>query len=598
MQRFVVVISALCAFGQTSGCTSMSRSQGGEPVGPSVGAADATDAGRSRVEGSPAAGVEGDADASAAETRRARKIAALERGIEADLQAIAEQRATGKFTLARYQAKRLAGRITELQALAPQHSALASAPARLHALEKTHAEGGYQRQVVTDKCAHPLAKAEDNSEQAHWQKVDRNLLDYVACRAEMVRAGVPGAAIEKHDARAVAIYDAFAKHQLGRIEAHRKAGEYRYARSFETGLESHLAHYRALAPKSPTPAAHASAMAALQKAHRDPQEVAIEQARSEFDAWKAQVTDLFRADWTRVQAAEAAARALLDEGRAAAATGDGARALASLQAAREALYRAAYPTVATLHEAYLRGDLERGLSYEIALARARIHAARGAAPALYAELSLVERGRPWTSEAEELHVRLHDLLADETGTLAPLPTDAARRYAARPAGVGHGIKAAWRVAEAGRGQAFRAFGLTVAPISHRSLALDAADSRGKIAFVEAPVTRVVGDDLRFDFRTGYRVPTKCWRTDEIASYSVYTGRVTYHEKCQYKKVEDGYSLVVGKPADVPVAKGDTVSFFAVVGSKQGDFDVRLLQPAFVRIASKGQTRWLLGSAAK
>ena len=533
-----------------------------------------------------------------AEERRLKDIASLEKGIEEDLSNIEEQRKNGRFSSSEYREKRLQKRLDELKEIDPQNQTLAAAPGRLEKIKTEWTEDVYNAKVLTAKCSQHTAKAKESRMEERWNYIDRNLGDYVKCRRKMVDVGIDKKVIKGYDKAAVTEYDAFIGHQLTQIEAYRKDSKFGYAQSMETGLETHFKYYKEIAPRSKKPKRYAKKMAKIQKKYRDPEEVKAERAQKDFEAWKTRVTESFTAEWEKTGSAEEAAKGAYDEGKAAAESGDTKTAVKKLLAARQQLYQTAYPSAVALDAAYGNGSLEKGLSYEISAALARIYFEQGNKAKLYPELSIIKNGRPWLSQDEELQVRMFDILADRKDKLSPKPTDTVRRYAGRYSKIGKEFKAVKEVAEARRGEAYGQLGVEVETISHRSAGSNAKDNVGKVVYVEEPVTKVDGKNLRFDFRKKYKVATKCWRTNKIAGYNVYTGRVYYTEKCKYKTVKDGYSLLVKKPKGVKVRKGDIVSFYAFVGKKKGKFDLKLVKPGYVRVAPNGQTKWFLGSKVK
>jgi hypothetical protein len=295
-----------------------------------------------------------------------------------------------------------------------------------------------------------------------------------------------------------------------------------------------------------------------------------------------------------IEAAEAKAKPDYEAGVAALEKGNYREALEKLNSAREKLYQAAYPSSVALDSAVKNGSLKRGLSYEIASAIARVHFEDGNVSSLYPELNIIKDGRTWLDGGEELKVRLYDILADRDGALAPKASDPVKSYASRYSDTADKYRFSKQAADAKVGAAYAMLGVDLDTISHRTAGSSPEDNAGKVVYVDEAVTKVEGKYLHFDFRGEYSVPTKCWHTNKISSVNAYTGRVTYEQKCKYKKVKRGYILKVEKPRGIKVSKGDVVSFYATVGKKEGKFTVNLNEPGYVRVAPDGKTAWYLG----
>ena len=194
---------------------------------------------------------------------------------------------------------------------------------------------------------------------------------------------------------------------------------------------------------------------------------------------------------------------------------------------------------------------------------------------------------------------MFDILEDGDGKLTPKPTEAVRRYAGRYSDVGRKFKAVKEVASAQRGEAYNMLGVDVETISHREAGSNTAEKAGKVVYMkDVAVDTVKGSMLRFDFKSSYKVPTSCRNTKEVSSVNLYTGRVSYVQKCKYKTVKDGYIVVVPAPKGEKVKKGDLVSFYATVKERKGKFEVMLKDPGYVRVSSGGQTKWFLGAKVK
>lgn len=591
MRRWITLISTISLLGLAGpGCNLLSKAAKGDKIT----SRDMVNEGERKADEKKRA----DRKRAQEEERRQRKVADLERNIEEDLLAIEDKRKNGKFSSATYREKTLNRRLRNLQEIDPQNALATAAPGRLATIKQTWTEDVFNAKVIVEKCQGHIDKAKESRMEERWNYMERSLTKFVKCRRKMNDVGIDKGVVKKQDTAVIVEFDAYILHQLEQIEAYRKDGKFRWAQSFETSLEQHIGYYAEIGPRSKKPASFTKRMKKIQKKYRDPEEVKAERAKADFDAWATRVTQAFSAEWAKIQSAEEAARPMYDQGKAAMDSGDVKTAQAKLLEARQALFSAAYPSAVALDAAYANGSLEKGLSYEIAAALAQLYFEQGNKAKLYPELSIIKTGRTWLSQDQELQVRLFDILADRTGKLAPKPTDTVRRYAGRYSKVGKEFKAVKEVAEARRGEAYGMLGVEIETISHRSAGSNPKDNVGKVVRVEEPVTKVEGNMLRFDFRRKYKVATKCWRTNKVAGYNVYTGRVYYQEKCKYKNVKDGYSLLVKKPRGVKIKKGDIVSFYAFVGKKQGKFDLKLKKPGYVRVAPNGQTKWFLGAKVK
>ncbi len=526
------------------------------------------------------------------------QVARIEASIDEDLKEIEELRQTGRFSSADYRKRSLEKRLVELKKLDSRNAKLTSAPKKVGELESTYTEDVYNRKVLGTQCAELVERAKTGKMEENWSQTDRALTDYAKCRRKMVDAQLAQGEIDELDKRAIPEYDGYLAYLLEQVSAFRKEKDFYRSSGFEATLDKHVKYYQEISPKSKKPAETLAKLETTRKKYRDPKEVEAEQAKGAFDAWSDQVTKAFNAEWDKIAAAEATARPLYEEGLAALESGDAKSAEAKFLAARQTLYNTAYPSSVALETAYRNGALEKGLSYEIAAALARLYFEQGVKAKLYPELSIIKVGRPWMSKEEELQIRHYDVLADQNGKLAPKPTDPVRTYAGRYSDVGKQFKGVAEVAQARRGEAYNLMGVDIELISHRVGASDPSANAGKVVFVEEPVDDVRGNTLRFDFQREYEVPTKCWNTNTVSSVNLYTGQVYYAQKCNYKKQKDGYVLVVAVPKGVKVAKGDQVSFYATVGSKKGQTELLLDNPGYVRVAPKGETSWFLGTSVK
>lgn len=189
-------------------------------------------------------------------------------------------------------------------------------------------------------------------------------------------------------------------------------------------------------------------------------------------------------------------------------------------------------------------------------------------------------------------------MADRDGKLAPKASTPVRRYASRYSDVAKKWKYSKEGAEASTGNAYAMLGVSIETVSHRRAGSSPDEYAGKIVRVEEKVDAVKGNELKFDFRASYKVPTNCWSTGKVSHVNVYTGDVHYEQKCNYKKVKRGYILSVEKPSGVTVSEGDVVSFYAAVGDKEGNYTLNLGSPGYVRVAPKDKTAWYLGADVK
>ena len=525
------------------------------------------------------------------------KIAKYEESINEDLKTIEEQRKEGRFSSADYREKRFSKNLAELQKLDSKNALLTEAPKRLEVIKSEWTEDVYNRKVLTAECAKDVEEAKAARMEENWYRVERSLTDYSKCRRKLKDVGIEESVITGQDELAIAEYKEFIDgYVMTKITDLRKEKNFRTSIGFETSLEDqHLRYYSEMQPDSAYPKTVLTKLKTIRKKYRDPEEVKAEKAQKAFDAWRDQVTKSFESDWSKISSAEEAARPDFDAGVKAFEDGDAAAAETKLLAARQKLYSAAYPSAIALEAAYKNGSLEKGLSYEISAALARIYFESGDKSKLYPELSIIKEGRTWMSKEEELQVRLFDILADRTGKLSPKPTDPVKRYAGRYSDLGKEYKGVAELAEARQGEAYNTLGVEIETLTHRQAGSNTADKVGQVVYMEEAVTNAQGSKLRFDFKSEYQVPTKCWNTKEVSSVNVYTGAVYYKQKCKYKKVKDGYSIVVNQPKGIKVKKGDIVSFYAVIKERKGKFDVILDKPGYVRVAPSGQTKWFLGA---
>ena len=531
--------------------------------------------------------------------RNKEKIADLEKTIQEDLTEIEQMRMNGRFSSADYRVKRLNKNLDDLRELDAGNAALTSAPKKLSEIEGTYTEERYQKQVLGDECGKHIEEAKAARMDENWYRVDRRTVDYGKCRRKMVDVGIDSGVVASLDEKALSEYDEYANYLLSQSEAFRKSSEFRKATGFESTLEGLLVYYAEIDPNSSQPKKFLARSTKIQKANRDPKEIEAEKQTAAFEAWKGQVTGAFDKEWEAVQAAESAARPTYDEGMKALDSGDYKTAAAKFAEARQKLYSAAYPSAIALEAAFANGSLEKGLSYEISAGLARTHFEQGDKAQLYPELSIIKNGRKWLAKDQEVQVRMYDILADRNGKLTPKPTDAVRRYAGRYSDVGRQFKGIKEVASAQRGEAYNMLGVDVETISHREAGSNTSEKAGKVVYMkDVAIDTVKGKYLRFDFKSSYKVPTSCRNTKEVASVNIYTGRVSYVQKCKYKTVKDGYVIVVPSPKGVKLKKGDLVSFYATVKERKGKFEVMLKDPGYVRVSKGGETKWFLGATVK
>ena len=531
--------------------------------------------------------------------RNKEKIADLEKTVQEDLTEIEQMRTNGRFSSAEYRVKRLNKNLAELRELDGANAALTSAPKKLSEIEGTYTEERYQKQVLGTQCGELVEDTKSARMEENWYRVNSRAIDYGKCRRKMLDVGIDSGVVASLDEKALTEYDEYAGYLITEAEGYRKESDFRKATGFESTLESLLVYYKEIDPNSSAPKKFEAASLKTQKKYRDPKEVEAEKQQAAFEAWKGQVSGQFDKEWTSVEEAETAARPAYDEGVKALDASDYATAIKKFSEARQKLYSTAYPSAIALEAAFNNGSLEKGLSYEISAGLARTYFEKGDKAQLYPELSIIKNGRKWLSKDEEVQVCMFDILEDGDGKLTPKPTEAVRRYAGRYSDVGRKFKAVKEVASAQRGEAYNMLGVDVETISHREAGSNTAEKAGKVVYMkDVAVDTVKGSTLRFDFKSSYKVPTSCRNTKEVSSVNLYTGRVSYVQKCKYKTVKDGYIVVVPAPKGEKVKKGDLVSFYATVKERKGKFEVMLKDPGYVRVSSGGQTKWFLGAKVK
>jgi len=521
------------------------------------------------------------------------QIAALEEDITRTLGEIERLLEEGRFRSAEYREDSLNERLAELAELSPKHPLLTSAPAKLESIRTAHTERAWIEGVLLAECERHVADASSAVEQEVWRDVESRVDDYVACRERAVDADM-GVDMASLDARAVSALDAHMTHLLLQAQRYRREGNYRFAVGFEATPEDRAEVFVAIAPSSTKPATFLKSMNETREHFQDPREAEIARAKSEYDAWRAEVSASFRSRLGALKRAESSARPaydratqLLEDRRVLAAT-------EQLLEARRALYGAAYPTAKELEDARLSGELSMGMSFEIALALARIHLGNRDDAALNPELRLIERGRPWMTDDEELDAHLFDVLASSAE--GQPPSAAVRAYAGHFSTAGRALEAAKQRDLAMRGEAFELMGVELDPLGHRQASSNTAQKSGRLVWISERVTSVADGKLRFDFLRDYQVPVKCWTTKTISNVNDFTGRVYYEQKCTYKTQTGGYSLVVPAPANIDVQPGDEVAFFATVSRRVGAHDLLLFEPSYVRVSRGDGAIWFMGQA--
>jgi hypothetical protein len=526
--------------------------------------------------------------------RENKKASDYAKRIERTLGEIEEKRKEGQFSSAEYREKTLQRHLDKLKELDSGHDMLKEAPKRLAKLKETYTKDVYERKALTESCEESVNKAKESRMEDKWRYVDRELDNYVQCRRKLEDAGGDEKAIAAMDSTYKEEFAKFAEYSLEKIEAERKERNFRTAVAFEKNLEQKLEAYNEVDDSEKFAKGVAKRMEKVRMTYRDPAEVEAEKAEEAFNSWKKTAEAAFTKEMQEIEAAEAKAKPDYDAGVAALEKGEYRDALEKLNSARQKLYSAAYPSSVALDSAVKNGSLKRGLSYKIASAIARVHFEDGNVSKLYPELSIIKEGRTWLDGGEELKVRLYDILADRQDQLAPKASEPVKSYASRYSDTASKYRFSKQAADAKVGAAYAMLGVDLDTITHRSAGSSPEDNAGKVVYVDEAVTKVDGKYLHFDFRGEYSVPTKCWHTNKISSVNAYTGRVSYEQKCKYKKVKRGYILKVEKPRGVKVTKGDVVAFYATVGKKEGEFTVGLNEPGYVRIAPNGKTAWYLG----
>ncbi len=522
------------------------------------------------------------------------QIADYVKRIDKTLADISEKRSEGNFSSAEYREKTLDRYLEKLKELDSDHEKLASAPKELVSIKEKYSREVYEKKALTEECQRKVEKAKESRMDEQWRYVERNLDYYVKCRRKLQDVGGEASDIAAQDKLYKGEVKEFANYALEQIETKRKAKNFRTAAAFEQTLERHLEQYDEIDESNSYTKGVAKRMKKVQMTYRDPKEVEAEKAESAFNAWRENAIKAFEKEMTNIRSAEDQARPAYKAGVEALEEGDYDTAQTKLTEARQTLYSNAYSSPVALDTAIANGNLKRGLSYEIAAALARVHFEEGELAKLYPELNIIKDGRSWIDDKDEKTVRLYDILADSKGKLAPKATSLVKRYASRYSDTARTYRFTKEAADAKVGEAYAMLGVDLETISHRKAGASPDDNAGEVIFVEETVDAVKGGKLKFDFRSSYKVPTKCWNTKEVSSVNVYTGRVNYKQKCKYKEVDNGYILSVSAPEGTKVKEGDTVSFYATVGSKTGDHTVNLNEPGYVRVAPEGKTAWYLG----
>lgn len=529
--------------------------------------------------------------------REKEKITKLVGSINEDLKEIEEQRKNGRFSSAKYRVKRLNKSLAELKKLDSKNSQLKTAPKKLGQIESTWTEDAYNKKVLVKKCSTLAEEAKAARMEENWHRVNKRLGDYTKCRRKLKDVGIEDATIAQSDATAVPEYENFMDALFVLAVNARKAKDFRKAGAYEAGIGNLVKHYTEISPDGKKHVKMAKKIEAIRKKYRDPEEVKAEKAKGAFDSWRKNVETVFNQQWDKIAAAEKIARPIFEEGQKLATAGKNKDAAKKLIEARQKLYISAYPSSVAIDAAIKNNALQKGLSYEISAALAKIYFEEGDKSKLYPELAIIKTGRPWLSKEEEIQVRLYDILADYRGKLSPKPTDLVRRYASRYSDTAKKYKLVKDEASAKLGEAYNMMGVKVETVSHRSAGSNPTDNVGKIVKMEETISSVSGGKLRFDYRGSYKKATKCWRTKNVAGVNVYTGRVIYEQRCRYKTVKTGYYIVVPKPKGYKLKKGDKVTFFATVGKKKGN-NVNFIKPNYVIVAPGGQVKSFMGVPIK
>lgn len=529
--------------------------------------------------------------------REKEKVAKLEATIEEDLKEIEEQRKNGRFSSAQYRVKRMNKSLAELKKLDSGNAKLKSAPKKLGEIESTWTEEVYNKNVLVKKCAKLAEEAKSARMEENWYRVRSRLPDYAQCRRKLKDVGVEESVIAESDKIAVPEYEQYMNYLLKQATDYRKEKKFRNAVASETSIDNVATYYVEINPSGKAHKDVAKKVATIRKKYRDPEEVKAEKAKGAFESWKGNVAKLFETEWNKIEAAEKVARPLFEEGKKLAEAGDNKKAAAKLIEARKKLYMEAYPSSVAIETAIKNNALQKGLSYEISAALAKIYFEEGDKAKLYPELSIIKSGRVWLSKEQELQVRLYDLLADYRKKMSPQPTDLVRRYASRYSDTAKTYKLTKDEASAKVGEAYNMLGVKEETVSHRSAGSNPADHVGKIVKMTETISSVAGGKLRFDYRGSYKKPVKCWRTGKVAGVNLYTGRMIYEQKCKYQTVKTGYYIVTKAPKGYKLKKGDKVTFYATVGKKKGN-DVNFDNPNYVIIAPGGMTKSYMGVPVK
>jgi hypothetical protein len=323
--------------------------------------------------------------------------------------------------------------------------------------------------------------------------------------------------------------------------------------------------------------------------------------KAAFQAWEAKARTAFEEDWPKIQAVEALARPLFDEGVAAAKAGDDAKAETKLFAARAALFA---------HKDTLLLPLKLGLSHEIAVSLATLYKQQGKRGALKREVLLLDQGRPWMSKNDELLFHLHGVAQSEINRVRAKEAnteDLLLRYLGIYGGgqvypdgrkVAATYKDAAQKAEKLHSALFREVDFRTEP--HYTQETNQANNYKKDVvthLAHVKVTAVKGATLVLDFRAPHGQPYDCVTSNRVA-FRRRNGTVSYFEDCKWKQVTGGHTVHVPAPNGFKVVKGDLVSFYGKFSKRSGKWDVQLDDAGFVQVVRGGKSVYMFGVASK
>ncbi len=525
--------------------------------------------------------------------REQEQIANLVDQMEDTLDEIKDLRQDGRFGPADMRVDRLDNQLSNLEDLDSSHDMLDEAPARLDEIKAEFTREDYERQALAEECQQNIDTAREMRMNEQWRRVDTHLTNYVQCRRRLVDLAGDAQMITDADDTYAEEIEAYADYQIGNIESYRQNENFRNSATTERSLANHLEYFDEVIGDEDVIATIEAEVDEIRETYRDPAQVEAEQAEDEFYDWRERAEEIFTDDFNQIREAEDEAKPLYEEARELMDDGEFDEALAKLQEARTTLYQSAYPSAVAMETAVTNRTIERGLSHEIAAAIAEIHFHQGDRAKMYPELSILQNGRTWLDEEDELKAHLHQILADRDGDMVPQTTERVQRYAGEFSDTATQFRRVAERADARSGEAYRMLGVDLDPISERQVLMNPDDAQGEVIRLEEEVTNVAGGNLEFDFRATREVATNCRNTNEVASANVYTGEVRYRQECDSKQIEEGYVLSASAPSGVQVQQGDIVELYATVGSASGD-NVTLNTPGVVRVMREGETVWYQG----